>query len=106
VGGGGGLGAFGSAPTDGGPQGPNVYFTLTSGQPGGRGGLAGFGGNGANGPSLGIAYVGTKPVVSADTKLTPGAGAAIIPARSRTTLGITKTVPASPAGIAQDILAL
>lgn len=106
VGGGGGLGAFGSAPTDGGTQGTNVYFTLTNGHPGGRGGAAGISGNGANGPSLGIAYVGTKPTVSADTKVTPGAGGATIPARSRTTLGVTKTVPASPAGIAKDILAL
>ncbi|MDB5213575.1 MAG: virulence associated protein, partial [Myxococcaceae bacterium] len=108
-GGAGGLGAFGSAPTTGGAPGYNTQPSLLpmrNGQPGGRGGLAGASGNGANGPSLGIAYVGTKPVVSADTKVTPGDGGAAIPARSRTTLGITKTIPASPAGISKDIVGL
>jgi hypothetical protein len=108
-GGAGGLGAFGSAPLAGGAAGVNTQPSLIptrSGLPGGRGGAAGISGNGAQGPSLGIAYAGTKPSVSADTKITVGAGAATIPARSRTTLGVTKTVPASPAGIAKDILAL
>ena len=105
-GGSGGLGAFGSAPTDGGPPGPNVYFPLTGGQYGGRGGAAGVSGNGANGPSLGIAYAGTKPNVNADTKVTVGTAGAAIPARSRTTLGVTKTIPATSAGIAKDILGL
>jgi hypothetical protein len=108
-GGAGGLGTFGSAPTIGGAPGINTTSGLIptrSGQPGGRGGAAGISGNGANGPSLGIAYAGTKPNVSADTKLTVGTAGAAIPARSRSTLGVTKTIPATSAGIAKDILGL
>jgi hypothetical protein len=108
-GGAGGLGSFGSAPTIGGAAGINTTPALIpsrSAQPGGRGGAAGISGNGANGPSLGIAYSGTKPNVSADTKVTVGAPGALIPARSRTTLGVTKVIPASSAGIAKDVLGL
>jgi hypothetical protein len=108
-GGAGGLGSFGSAPTPGGTAGGNSQSSAIpsrSAQPGGRGGAAGISGNGANGPSIGIAYVGAKPVVSADTRTTVGTAAAPIETRSRTTLGITKTIPASPAGRAEPILAL
>ena len=107
-GGTGGLGSFGSAPTAGGAPGANSNSAIPtrSGQPGGRGGAAGISGNGASGPSLGIAYTGTKPVISASTKVTQGAAAPAIDARSRTTLGVSKTIPATPAGIAKDILAL
>ncbi len=105
-GGSGGRGSFGSAPTDGGEGGPNVYYALMAGKSGGRGGAAGISGNGANGPSAGIAYVGSKPIMDPTTKITPGTPAPEIPARSRTTLDITKTIPATPAGISQDVLAL
>ena len=108
-GGAGGLGSFGSSPTAGGAAGTNSQSSLIpsrTAQPGGHGGAAGISGNGANGPSLGIAYVGAKPVIDAQTKITPGAPAPAIDARSRTTVGIVKTIPATPAGISKDILAL
>lgn len=107
-GGAGGLGSFGSAPTAGGAPGVNTKpseIPSRSAQPGGHGGAAGVSGNGANGPSVGIAYSGAKPTVSADTKVTPGAAAPAIEARSRTTLAGTKTIPAAPAGTSKDILA-
>jgi hypothetical protein len=77
-----------------------------SSQPGGHGGAAGISGNGANGPSLGIAYVGAKPIVSATSHITPGNAPPAIAARSRTMIDVTKTIPATPAGISKDILAL
>jgi hypothetical protein len=105
-----GLGTLGSAPTPGGNAGPNfdpANFPFLSARPGGRGGAAGVSGNGSAGPSLGIAHVGAKPEVRADSKITIAGGGAAIAARSRTdALGITKTIPATPAGVAKDILAL
>jgi hypothetical protein len=108
-GGAGGLGSFGSSPTGGGAAGTNSQSSLIpsrTAQPGGHGGAAGISGNGANGPSLGIAYVGAKPIIDAETKITPGAAAPAIDARSRTTVGIVKTIPATPAGISKDIFEL
>lgn len=110
-GGDGGKGTFGSMPTAGGAAG----FALTIndgnafllGQPGGRGGAAGVSGNGSSGPSLGIAHVGTAPTLAGTTKVTAAAGGNAIDERSRTdAFGVSKTIPAMPAGISKDILAL
>ena len=73
---------------------------------GGRGGAPGVSGSGSSGPSIGIAYVGAAPEVHTNTTITPGTGGPAIDARSRNTLGVTKTIPATPAGVSKDILAL
>jgi hypothetical protein len=104
-----GHGALGSEPTPGGNAGNNAYAALSSGMSGkngGRGGAAGISGNGSNGPSVGIVHFGIAPEVRTTSKIIPGAGGAAIDARSRTTLDITKTIPATPAGLSKDILAL
>ena len=108
-GGAGGQGTFGSAPTAGGLAGANPYastYPMLSAKPGGRGGAAGISGNGSSGPSAGIAHVGAAPKLLGANKITPGTGGAAIAARSRSTLGVTKTIPATPAGLSKDILAL
>jgi hypothetical protein len=104
--GGGGRGAFGSMPTAGGIQGINVFFVSTNGQPGGRGGAAGISGNGSNGPTAGIAVSGSKPIVGPTTTIKPGIAAPAIPARNRTTLDFTSTIPGTPAGRAEQMLVL
>ena|GEM_PF-840523 len=101
-----GRGAFGSAPTAGGLRGGNVYYSFMNGKDGGAGGAAGISGNGSSGPSIGIAYFGAAPQVLATSKVFPGTGGAAIAARSRNTLGATKTIPATPAGLSKDVLAL
>lgn len=108
LGGAGGLAGLGSAPTLGGAPGnpPAETRTALNGQPGGRGGIAGVSGNGGSGPSAAIAHFGPAPILVGDNKTTPGAGGAEIPARSTTEFGVTKTVPATPAGVSQAILAL
>lgn len=109
VGGQGGLGTFGSEPTAGGAAGLNTQAATRpklNAQPGGRGGAAGVSTNGGNGPSLAIAHKGTAPVIKGKTVLKPGAPVPAIDARSRDTLGVTKTIPATPAGLSKDILAL
>jgi hypothetical protein len=106
-GGDGGLGTFGSSPTEGGAPGPNPGgFAETAGKPGGRGGLAGVSGNGASGPSIAVAHDGQAPKIVGDTKLTPGAGGNAINERTRDTLGTIVTIPASPAGPAQGMAVL
>jgi hypothetical protein len=105
-----GSGTFGSAPTAGGLAGNNydpINYAYLSGKPGGRGGAAGMSGNGSSGPSAGIAHLGVKPIVIGTSKITAGTGGAPIAARSRTdAFGTTKTIPATPAGTAKDILSL
>jgi hypothetical protein len=109
-GGAGGLGTFGSGPTAGGAPGsnPRPAQSVLSGDYGGRGGLAGVSGNGGNGPSVGILYVGTAPSVTAGTTITPGKSAPAIDARSNVDglSGLAKTIPATPAGVSKDVLAL
>jgi hypothetical protein len=96
-----GLGAFGSLPTPGGTA-------AAPAAAGGRGGAAGISGNGGAGPSIGIAHVGAAPKLVGTTKATPGKGGAAVEERTRTddALGVTSTVPATPAGLSTDILAL
>jgi hypothetical protein len=107
-----GHGSLGSAPLAGGarnnPEIPGQNPTLAPclGDPGGRGGFAGVSTNGGSGPSAGIAHVGAAPKIIGDTKMTPGQGGAGVDVQSRTELGITKTVPATEAGVAKEILAL
>lgn len=101
-----GHGTLGSAPTAGGSPGPNVLYSPMNGKSGGRGGAAGVSGNGSSGPSIGIAHTGGAPDIRKTTTITAGGGGAAIPARTRNTLGVIKTVPATPAGLSKDILAL
>lgn len=105
-----GRGTFGSSPTSGGNAGYFLGYPgleLLIGKPGGRGGAAGTSSNGGSGPSLGIAHTGSAPTTDSATRITAGTGGAAIDARSRTdALRITKTIPATPAGTAQAILAL
>ena len=94
--------------TPGGQAGANpTGFGSLVAQPGGRGGAAGAGGNGSAGPSAGIVHAGAAPKLVGTNTITHGAGGPAVDARSRTdALGITKTIPATPAGAANDILAL
>jgi hypothetical protein len=103
-----GLGALGSLPTAGGAADNTAVASHPTlfGKPGGHGGAAGVSGNGATGPSLGIAYVGAKPDVRPDTTITPGPGGSAIDTRTQTAFGITKSIPATPAGLSQAIVAL
>lgn len=105
-----GRGTFGSSPTPGGAAGYRLEFVgndFLIAKPGGRGGAAGVSGNGGSGPSIGIAHVGAGPTIVGATRVTAGEGGAAVDARSRTdALGITKTIPATPAGVSKDILAL
>ncbi len=103
-----GLGAFGSVATPGGQAGANpTGFGSLGAQPGGRGGAAGAGGNGSAGPSAAIVHAGAAPKLVGTNALSHGAGGEAVDARSRTdALGITKTIAATPAGAANDILAL
>ncbi|MBX3191968.1 MAG: hypothetical protein KF819_33565 [Labilithrix sp.] len=108
-GGHGGRGALGSVPTAGGAPG-NVAAgipAIVAGAPGGRGGAAGVSGNGAPGPSVGIAYKGAAPKLLSTSSVTRGNGGVARDAQTRTDgFGNVKTVPAMPAGVSQDILAL
>jgi hypothetical protein len=110
AGGSGGRGALGAMPTPGGAGGPSSAIDsmpLSSGKAGGRGGAAGVSGNGGSGPSAAIAHIGAAPKLSGATKLSPGSGGTAIDEQTRTdALGITKTIPATPAGVSTDILAL
>jgi hypothetical protein len=108
AGGAGGVGTLGSPPTAGGASGDGIPGRGTQGMgtAGGRGGAAGVSGNGGNGPSAAIAHVGPAPVLVGANKTTPGTAAPAIAARSRTDLGITKTVPATPPGASKAILPL
>jgi len=98
-----GLGTFGGTPTGGGNQGSDAGFAfLTHPAHGGRGGMSGVSTNGSSGPSIAIAHVGPKPIMQGASKLTPGSGGAAVAERSRTDVGLTKTIPATPAGVSTD----
>lgn len=102
-----GLGSFGSAPTPGGQAGANpTGIASLSAQPGGRGGFAGVSGNGSTGPSIGIAHIGAAPKIVGATKIIPGAGGDAVGERTSDVLGTTLSIPATPAGLSKDILAL
>lgn len=107
-----GQGTLGSTPLPGGlrnnPEIPGQYPTLAPalGHDGGRGGAAGISTNGSSGPSAAIAHSGAAPALANGSTMAHGAGGAAIAERSQSVLGgLTKTVPATPAGLAQDILA-
>ena len=111
VGGDPGHGTLGSAPLPGGvrnnPEIPGQNPTLAPalGHDGGRGGAAGISTNGSSGPSAAIAHVGAAPVLAGGTTTAHGNGGAAIAVRSQVVLGVTKTIPATPAGAAKDVLA-
>jgi len=97
AGGAGGKGTLGSEPTNGtaGMDDGNGIHNSTAG---GRGGAAGISGNGSGGHSIGVAYHGAAPILTRSTP-TPGAAGAGVDARSSN----GKTIPASPAGIAEGV---
>lgn len=111
AGGNAGKGTLGSARLPGGvrnnPEIPGQYPELAPalGHDGGRGGAAGISSNGSNGPSIAIAHAGAAPTLSGGTTTTHGTGGAAIASRSQTIAGIVKTIPATTAGVAQDVLA-
>jgi hypothetical protein len=112
LGGDAGHGTLGSTPLPGGlrnnPEIPGQNPTLAPalGHDGGRGGAAGVSTNGSNGPSAAIAHSGAAPVLTGGSTMAHGTGGTAIAVRSQVVLGgLTKTIPATPAGAAQDILA-
>ena len=104
----GGHGTFGSDPTTGGAAGINGSSDpLNAARPGLNGGAPGISTSGSNGPSVGILHSGAAPILRSGAKVTPGPAAPAIDARSHTdALGNTRTIPATPAGISKDIIAL
>ncbi|HSO34322.1 MAG TPA: hypothetical protein VLT33_17420 [Labilithrix sp.] len=106
-GGAGGHGTFGSDPTAGGAAGAEL-----SGDPnnaargGGRGGAPGISANGSSGPSIGILHSGAPAKLQAGGRATAGTGGAAIAERSHDDAGNVRTIPATPAGLAKDVLAL
>ena len=99
-GGAGGRGTFGSDPTPGAT--PGAGFSAL---PGGNGGFAGISTNGSSGPSIGILHSGPPAKLQAGGRATASTGGAAVPEQSRTTFGTVRSIPATPAGLAQDILA-
>ncbi len=85
--------------------GRQVAMTFRSNHDGGRGGAAGISTNRSSGPSAAIAHVGAGPVLVSGTTMAHGNGGAAIATVSQVVFNITKTIPATPAGVAQDILA-
>ncbi len=102
-----GRGSFGSDPTAGGAAGDNGNgYPINAARPGGSGGIAGISTNGSSGPSIGILHSGAAPV-RASAKITTGQPGAAIDARLHyDPLTGIKIIPATPAGITKDILAL
>lgn len=100
-GGAGGKGAIGAEPTAGGQPG-KAYPGATVGIAGGPGGRPGISGSGGGGPSIGIAHSGGAPVLTNGAVAKAGKGGDGVPADSKTTLGVTWTLPASIPGIAED----
>ena len=100
----GGRGTFGSAPTAG--AAPGAALSANSARFGGNGGFAGISTNGSSGPSFGVLHTGAAPKITGSTKMTPGQGGAAIDSRSTEVLGTTRTIPASPAGLSEQVHAL
>ena len=104
----GGSGTFGSDPGAGGSKGLNSTlgpaFDAGDGLPGGAPGLST---NGSHGPSVGVLHVGAPPSRSPATKFMHGTAAPAISSRThKDPLGNSRTIPATPAGVSKDILAL
>lgn len=103
-GGAGGRGTFGSDPTEGAASG--APLSVNSARPGGNGGFGGISTNGSSGPSVGILHSGPPAKLQAGGRATASTGGAAVPEQSRTgAFGTVRTIPATPAGLAQDILA-
>jgi hypothetical protein len=102
-----GGGTFGSDPTAGGQPGANPSgTTVRNGHAGGNGGPSGISTNGGAGPSVGVMHAGAAPTVKGGA-IHVGRGGNGFEARShRDALGNEKTIPATPPGVAQEILAL
>jgi hypothetical protein len=102
-----GRGTFGSDPTPGGKPGANPSGVAeANGRAGGNGGASGISTNGGAGPSAGVMHAGAAPTVKGGA-IHVGKGGKGLDARStHDVLGNAKTIPASPQGVAQDILAL
>jgi hypothetical protein len=101
-----GHGAFGSDPTAGGKAGVNDTAPNNNAANGGNGGPPGISTNGSNGSSAGVLHTGAPPVVRNGVKITPGPAGLAIEVRSHSVFGTTRTIPATPAGISKDIVAL
>jgi hypothetical protein len=102
AGGASGKGSLGSNPTAGGAAGTTLAGAGAA-QPGGAGGRPGISGSGAGGPSIGIAYTGGKPNLINDTVIKPGKPGAGVPEDSKAFQNVTWKLPASAAGIAQNM---
>ena len=104
-GGTGGRGSFGSDPSPGGRAGRNLLgtatFAATDGQ---HGGAPGISTNGSSGPSIGILHSGAPATLQNGAKAIRGAGGDAIAAASHTVFGATRTIPATPAGLALEVL--
>ncbi len=92
----GGKGSLGSLSTPGGTAGTQGPSAAAGG---GAGGAAGFGGHGASGPSLGIAWSGAEPVLSADSSAAAGEPRAGQPELA----GTENVIPAGAAGAAEKV---
>jgi hypothetical protein len=102
-----GRGVFGSDPTAGGQAGANGTGVANGdGHAGGSGGRSGISTNGSAGPSVAVMHAGPAPAMkNGATQL--GRGGNGVEARSHSdALGNEKTIPATPPGVAQDVLAL
>ena len=103
AGGAGGRGTFGSNPTGGSSGADDSLPWVMSPEKtsaGGLGGAAGISGHGAGGPSIAIAHEGLAPIVTQSTSKpgVPGAGVGELTQGGR-------TIPASPAGVAEAVRA-
>lgn len=108
AGGAGGLGSFGSDPTEGGLAGTNLSGDVNdAARDGGRGGTPGISANGTSGPSFGILFVGAPARLVGASKVTAGDGGMALPLSSRTDgFGNVRTIPSSPAGLSKESYAL
>jgi len=108
AGGAGGLGTFGSDPTEGGLAGTNLSVDVNdAARDGGRGGAPGSSANGTSGPSFGILVVGAPASLIGTSKVTAGDGGRALPLASRTDdFGNVRTIPSSPAGLSKETHAL
>ena len=103
AGGAGGRGTFGSNPTGGSSGADDALPWVMSPErtsAGGLGGAAGISGHGAGGPSIAIAHEGLAPIVAQSTSK-PGVAGPGVAAVSQG----ARTIPASPAGVAEAVRA-
>ena len=102
-GGRGGRGTLGSLPTPGAAPGTK-YGEAEAAMSGGAGGRAGASGSGAGGPSFALVHSGAAPKMLNGSMTKAGVGGAGVPQQSRP--GYAVSVPASAAGIAEEVHAL